>query len=217
MEFETAKKLFVIGLILQPVGIIWLPLTLLGLVLSLVGIYHLSKHFGRSDIFRKYLFFFILTILIGTPFSFGLVTAYLALSMLPSLLSYNYYKNLPQWSTILLILLFTILIGNMFLVPYSKWKVYMGLAEIGSTRYFKTAATLVWIGTMTFFAFLLLFFEFARLPGGGWWFVLWWFPPVYSVGYLVFSVMLIIGDIFAIIGAFKLKRSSPYTRPKGLV
>jgi len=64
MEFETAKVVFAVGLILELLG--WFAVgvdrglvVLLGLILSLVGIYYLSKHFGRPDIFRNYLYSFI--------------------------------------------------------------------------------------------------------------------------------------------------------------
>ena len=174
MEFETAKVLFAVGLILELVGGFAVGadgglVALLGLVLSLVGIYYLSKHFGRPDVFRNYLYSFIAA-LVGALVLFGFVVAYffsLAKLVLPPfdflsiLLAF-----LPIWIVLWVVVVFS---------AYFLRRAYMGLAEAGGVGHFKTAATLVWIGALTFVI-------------------------------LVGLVISLIGQIFAIIGAFELKQ-----------
>ena len=173
MEFETAKTLFAVGLILGLVGGLvagaggWL-VGLIGLILSLVGIYYLSEHFGRPDIFRNYLFSFIAAI-VGVILLVVFVAAYL-LSLGRLLPPFDFLSLLlaflPVW-----IAFWAVVVAS----AYFQRRAYMGLAEAGGVESFKTAATLVWIGALT---------------------------SVILVGFLI----AFIGQIFAIIGAFKLKQ-----------
>jgi len=174
MEFETAKTLFAVGLILGLVGGLvagaggWL-VGLIGLILSLVGIYYLSEHFGRPDIFRNYLFSFIAA-LVGIIFLFVFVVSYLLslrwINLPPSDFLSLLLAFLPVW-----IAFWAVVVAS----AYFQRRAYMGLAEAGGVESFKTAATLVWIGALT---------------------------SVILVGFLI----AFIGQIFAIIGAFRLKQ-----------
>ncbi|BEP16673.1 hypothetical protein PYJP_00250 [Pyrofollis japonicus] len=51
MEFETAKILSIIGLVLMIVGSGHFSIGIVGLVLYLVGLYYLSNIYGREEIF----------------------------------------------------------------------------------------------------------------------------------------------------------------------
>lgn len=174
MEFETAKVLFAVGLILELVGVFVSGadgglVALLGLVLSLVGIYYLSKHFERPDVFRNYLYSFIAA-LVGVLVLIGFAVAYF--------FSLAKLIHPPFDPLSLLLAILPILIVLWVVVVFSAYflrRAYIGLAEAGGVGHFKTAATLVWIGALTFVI-------------------------------LVGLVIALIGQIFAIIGAFELKR-----------
>jgi len=89
------------------------------------------------------------------------------------MLIYHPFDLLPLILALLPILL-AVWIVLIFSAYYQR-KAYMGLAEAGGVEHFKTAATLVWIGALTFVIFVGL-------------------------------VIALIGQIFAIIGAFELKQ-----------
>jgi len=174
MEFETAKELLATGLILELVsrfvpGVYGGLVALLGLILSLDGIYYLSKHFGRPDIYRNYLYFFIAA-LIGRLVLIGFAVAYFfslaKLVLIPSGFLSIILALFPIWIAVWIVVVFS---------AYFQRRAYLGLAEAGGVGHFETAATLVWIGALTFVI-------------------------------LVGLVIALIGQIFAIIGAFELKQ-----------
>jgi uncharacterized membrane protein len=78
LEFETAKILAIIGLVLMIVGSGHFAVGIVGLVLYLVGLYYLSNTYGREEIFsyalKAIIGFFVALIIIVSVIGVSILT-----------------------------------------------------------------------------------------------------------------------------------------------
>lgn len=171
MEFQTAKHVFAVGLILS-LGLLdaLIPgISIVGMILVLIGVHSLSQHYVKPDLFRNMLYAVIVGIIgVVIAIAVGITTLFAMLASKPP-------GATPAFNFLTFILLVWVIIWIVAVVAaYFVKKVYTGLYEASGVSSFKTAATLIWIGALT----LVI---------------------------LVGAIIGLIGQIFAIIGAFELK------------
>ncbi|MFN3805115.1 MAG: DUF996 domain-containing protein [Pyrobaculum sp.] len=185
MEFDTAKTLFAVGLILLIItypllifspSIILLVIVIVSWILILEGADGLSKHYRRPELFRNMLYAVIIAIIGSVIVLAVVITAYISMSASP-----GPPRGLGGVTS--LILIFAPLWALGVVVAYFVKRVYRGLYEVSKVDSFKTAATLVWIGALT-----------AIILVGG--------------------AIYLVGQIFAIVGAFGLKPPKPENPPQ---
>ncbi|MFN3805112.1 MAG: DUF996 domain-containing protein [Pyrobaculum sp.] len=185
MEFQTAKKLFAVGLILWIIPFI----NIVGLILTLIGAYGLSQHYHRRGIFWNLLYAVIV------PFVGALVLfpAFLAASF-DAMYDATRIFQLLTAVVIILILAPIVLILWAFFIR----RAYMNLFEASNVNNFKTAAKLILIGVLILLAAIPLAIIATPLA-------IEFMSAVSAILGLLGVVLMFIGHIFAIIGAFRLK------------
>lgn len=186
MEFDTAKTLFAVGLVLSIIP----PL---GLVLALIGAYGLSRHYSRRDIFWNMLYAAMV------PFIF---TLFLTAGLAVCDTTIGRFRLLAE-GVIIYILTPTVLTVWALFVR----RAYMNLFEVSNVKSFKTAAKLSLVGMLILPAAILLIMvipllaiEFMSAVSI--------VPRLLHIGFTLWLsgiVLILVGHIFAIIGAFRLK------------
>jgi uncharacterized membrane protein len=175
MDFETAKILLGVGLILQIIGsFTWLgdagAVMLVGAVLALVGAHGLADYYSRRDIFNNLLYAYITALV-------GVVVAAVALVgwFIHAAISAPWALPKDLYGIVFIAVGIWVLVWLIKVAAtYFERRAYRALYEATGSDNFQKAATFVWIGALTY---------------------------VVLVGFLIY----IIGLIFAIIGAFELK------------
>lgn len=172
MEFQTAKNVFAVGLILSLglLDVVIPGVIIVGMILVLIGIYALSQHYGRPDLFRNMLYAVIVGI-VGVVILLGVVGVTAFFTILST-------GHMPPAAFLPILLAIWVGVWIIIIIAASfVRKVYTGLHQVSGVDSFKTAAKLVWIGALTAIV-------------------------------LVGAIIYLIGEIFAIIGAFELKPPS---------
>jgi len=206
MEFESAKTLFGVGLLLQLIsplilgsdfGIVYI----IGLVLALIGLNSVADAYSRPDIFRNYLYAAIIGIvgIIALVFVFAMIFAVIAIGSMHGVtwmrdgwdlsevgMPLSMPWHMTMGGALIMALLFLVSIWAVAILSmHFERRAYLGLAEVSGVDHFKTAATLIWIGA--------------------------WLTIV-LVGFL----LIFIGEILAVVGAFSLKPPRHPQQPAAL-
>jgi uncharacterized membrane protein len=136
MDFESGKGLLTVGLLLILFLGLFPPAALAGYVLALAGLRAVATSLGRGDIYRNFLYAFILYLV-----SISILAAAFIASM-PK--AGEFEKEFAMW-------------GPAAAVFLTTWALGVGsnaLGEAAAVSAFKTAARLVWIGAITAIVFI---------------------------------------------------------------
>lgn len=158
MEFDTAKTLFGVGLIVGLVGgftsfVDIGAVGLLGMVLTLIGAYGLSEHYGRRDIFNN--------MLIATIIGFvgGVVVVLLFLGSLVGMAITNPTAFHDVWPFIGVLIAGWLALWVLVIVStYFERKAFIALHEASGSDNFEKAAQFLWWGALLFVILVGLIF-----------------------------------------------------------
>lgn len=183
MEFYSARTLFIVGLVLMllyaaiSIFVNIVIIAFIGFILMLIGLYGLSQHFGRPDVFRNMLYSVII----------GIVGAVLfAILFAVSLVGGGTY------TTAVAVLAVIFVISAFF---YRR--AFVGLAEASGDSSFKTAGTFAFIAALFNAMVTIAFFALATDMEAAF--------PAFLLATAVGAILAVIGYIFALVGAVGLK------------
>ncbi|MEM1663525.1 MAG: DUF996 domain-containing protein [Pyrobaculum sp.] len=144
MDFESGKGLLTVGLLLILFLGLFPPAALAGYVLALAGLKTVATWLGRGDIYRNFLYAFILYLV-----SISILAAAFTASM-PK--AGEFEKEFAMWGPAAAVFLTTWALGVGS--AYFTKRAYNALGEAAAVSAFKTAARLVWIGAITAIVFI---------------------------------------------------------------
>lgn len=136
MDFEAAKILFGVGLILTLLG-----LGVVGFIFILIGLYSLAKHYGRRGIFTNALYAAVLSVV-------GFVAA-LAVFFTTTAAAYLLPLVTSPGDIYLLLVPWAVFSAFQAASAYFMKRSFEAIGEASGEEIFKTAATLTLVGGLT--------------------------------------------------------------------